>query len=206
MEQAAFKIQALFRAFFADHQYQLCRSRLIKLQAVYRRSRDQAKYKQTLARMLNLQAVYRGYAERKKYQLVRFLAVKLQAEYRRICAKRACEEIRNAAREFDNCNNASAADTRIPADASFAATCNVSVILLQTSPVPTPTLSPAFVASKRPSVRVTPNATVPTCDTHTLLIYSNGNRRPAKYVPLSLLLLLSAFVSLSPCLALSLSF
>ena len=74
MAQAVCKIQAFSRAFFAAHQYQLARFRLIKFQAVYRGTKEQTKYKQALARVSNLQAVYRGYAQRTKYQMVRFLA------------------------------------------------------------------------------------------------------------------------------------
>ena len=206
MAQAVCKIQAFSRAFFAAHQYQLARFRLIKFQAVYRGTKEQTKYKQALARVRNLQAVYRGYAQRTKYQLVRFLALRLQAEYRRICAKRTCELTRNAASKIhDVPGESSVADTRIQVDASFAEKCNVSAIL---SAQASPTLSPAFVAPSS-SVRsspashgnITPEATASRFDK--LLVFSNGNRGPAKYESLSFLRLLSALFSCFSCLAVS---
>ena len=189
MTQAACKIQTFFRTFFAAYQYQLARSRLIKFQAVYRRFQEQARYKQALARVLNLQAVYRGYAQRKKYQLVRSLAIKLQAQYRRIRAKGAFKVTRDAdSKSEGEPGEASAADTRIQAEESFATSCNFSVIRQQTSPLPTPMLSPAFVPrsstvrySPASPCNVTPEATIPTCDQLRVLIFSNGNSGSTKY-------------------------
>lgn len=214
MTQAACKIQTFFRTFFAAYQYQLARSRLIKFQAVYRSFQEQARYKQALARVLNLQAVYRGYAQRKKYQLVRSLAIKLQAQYRRIRAKGAFKVTRDSdSKSEGEPGEASAADTRIQVEASFATSCNFSVIRQQTSPLPTRMLSPAFVPrssgvrySPASPYNVTPEATVPTCDQLRVLILSSGNPGPAKYVSLSFVLLFSPFAFRSRVCFLWLSF